>query len=274
MKRLVLIALLSTTAGCSHTGDGPEPSAARGSILFVHGAFQNDAVWRPLQKHVEALGFKTNAVELPREVTDTGPRLTDYVRRILERGASMPSPVWLVVHSFGGMHGTVAAASKDDPFEGIVYIAAYAPLPGESMQALAARDTTNRFTERNFVVSKDYRYASVLEEDRVMLFCNDCSPDLAQTVAKEMLFEPLAPIAEKVEFDREELSDDKIAYVFTTADNAVGTKLQREMAARAGIQTTVEIATGHTPFLTRPKELAERLVSLLIEFGPARISSQ
>ena len=257
-QSLVLFALV----GCSGAGGGVS-SVDHGSILFVHGAFQNANVWAEMRRVMEAKGYRTDAVALPREVGTNGPKLVDYARQITETGRRMQAPVWLVVHSFGGMHGTVAVATPNDPFEGIIYVASYAPQPGESMQGLASTDATNRFSDKNFLVAQDYTYASVLADDRAMLFCNDCSAELATQVAQAMVREPLGPIAEKVDFDPAELHDDRRGYVVTTQDNAVGTELQRKMVERAGIQAIEEIPTGHTPFLGRPDELAAKVMLLM-----------
>ena len=262
-KQKLIFVIAAVGAGCGQTVAQAPSAVESTSLLFVHGAFQNAAVWDTLRETMERRGVKTEAVDLPRETTTTGPKLNDYVQQIIDRGRSMKSPTWLVVHSFGGMHGTLAVATPGEPFEGIVYVAAYAPTPGESMQALAARDATNRFSDRNFLVAKDYKYASVLLEDRAMLFCNDCGPQLAQRVANDMVPEPLGPVGEAVDFEPAELSDDKVAYIFTTKDHAVGTQLQRQMAARAGIKMTAEVATGHTPFLTKPEELADRIIEFI-----------
>ena len=80
-----------------------------------------------------------------------------------------PRDPWCWSDSFGGM--TISAAAEAAPLDvtQLVYVAAYVPESGESMETLALSDGENSFTEESFVIAPDYSYAEILERDRAAI---------------------------------------------------------------------------------------------------------
>jgi pimeloyl-ACP methyl ester carboxylesterase len=97
----------------------------RPTIVLVHGAFAESASWDPVVDHLLDAGHPVVAVANPlRALAADARAVSDVVR-------SVEGPVVLAGHSYGG-----AVISNVDPdageIVGLVYVAGFAPLPGES----------------------------------------------------------------------------------------------------------------------------------------------
>jgi pimeloyl-ACP methyl ester carboxylesterase len=254
MKKFLLTAVTATWVFAN-------PAFAN-RIVIVHGAFQTAAAWSQVEKMLEAKGHDVDVVDLPgRDAkgdlkTVSLAAYRDAVTAVIN---SKTDPVYLVGHSFGGITISNVAELAPTKIKKLIYVAAYLPKSGESLQSLSAEDKNNKFTQTNFVVAKDYSYAEVLEVDRGLIFANDASAETRVTVTKDLVKEPLAPMAEPVTLTAAFESVAK-AYIRTMKDNAVSTPLQDMMIGRAGVNQVISVDTGHTPFITAPEAIADAII--------------
>jgi pimeloyl-ACP methyl ester carboxylesterase len=234
-------------------------------IVIVHGAFQNAEAWSTVAKLLTSKGHEVEVVDLPgRDAKGDLSKVNlaayrDAVRVVVD---AKQEPVFLVGHSFGGFTISNVAESDAAMVKKLIYVAAYVPKSGESMQALSAMDKTNKFTQQNFVLAADYSYAEVLETDRGLIFANDGTPEVQAQVTKMLLREPLAPIAEPLTLSAIFEAVPK-AFIRTARDNALSATLQDMMIGRAGIKQVVNLDTGHSPFITVPEKTAEAILSAM-----------
>ena len=185
----------------------------------------------------------------------------DATRAIVDAKAD---PVFLVGHSFGGFTISNTAEADAARVKKLIYLAAFVPKSGESMQKLSALDKNNKFTQLNFVVAPDYSYAEVLKMDRGLIFANDAPADVQAKVADSLLREPLGPIAEPVTLTTEFDGVAK-AFIRTGKDNAVSPTMQDMMIERSGIKQVVKLDTGHSPFITAPQATADAIIQAIGE---------
>lgn len=102
------------------------------TIVLVHGAFAESASWDPVIRQLEDTGHDVIAAANPlRGLAADAQSVSDLVRTI-------DGPVVLVGHSYGGAVITNVAADAGQ-ITGLVYVAAFAPAPGESANMLAQR---------------------------------------------------------------------------------------------------------------------------------------
>ncbi|NUU21288.1 MAG: alpha/beta hydrolase, partial [Streptomycetaceae bacterium] len=126
---LVGSAVLGTGTAAAGTTDG---SAARPTIVLVHGAFVDGSSWTPVVARLQAKGYTVIAAANPLRGLRTDAA---HVKSVLD---SVTGPVVLVGHSYGGAVITEAAANADN-VEALVYIAALVPDMGETSGELAFR---------------------------------------------------------------------------------------------------------------------------------------
>lgn len=243
----------------------PVPGAAE-SFVLVHGAFQDASSWNAVAERLGAADHDVVAVDLPgRDATGAAAKavsLDDYVARVADAFSAADEPVVLVGHSFGGMTISAVAERMPDRIERLIYVAAYLPRSGESMEALALSDGDNQFTESTFVVAKDYSHAEILEADRVRVFAPTADSAQAAAVVASMIREPLGPIGTPVTLSEARFGSVPKAFIRTLRDGTVSTPLQTMMIDRAGITEVRDIDTGHAPYLTRPDALAALILDL------------
>lgn len=101
-------------------------------ILLVHGAFAESASWNRVIQRLHSNRLTAVAVANPlRSVEGDAAYLRDVI-------AGIGAPVVLVGHSYGGMVISQAAAGNP-AVRALVYVAAFAPEPGESALLLSSK---------------------------------------------------------------------------------------------------------------------------------------
>ena len=114
----------------------PASSAStKPTIVLVHGAFAESSSWNAVISELTRDGYPVVAAANPlRGVKGDA----DYVTSLV---ASIPGPVVLVGHSYGGNVISVAATGLPS-VKALVFVAAFAPETGESAASLGARFPT------------------------------------------------------------------------------------------------------------------------------------
>ena len=121
----LLIVVLGDVEVTAQTGS----SQAVKNIVIVHGAWVDGSSWSKVISLLQAKGFHVVAVQNP---------LTSFAddvaatRRVI---ALQDGPVLLVGHSYGGV--VITEAGNDPKVVGLVYVAAFAPSDGESINSVA-----------------------------------------------------------------------------------------------------------------------------------------
>jgi pimeloyl-ACP methyl ester carboxylesterase len=139
--RIMLIAVVLAVAGLlvsasqiaparaatAHTGgSGPKPT-----IVLEHGAWADGSSWTGEIQRLQADGYTVYAPPNPlRGLANDSATLADFLKTI-------PGPVILVGHSYGGMVVTNAATGNAN-VKALVYIDAFIPAQGETAFGLTA----------------------------------------------------------------------------------------------------------------------------------------
>lgn len=98
------------------------------NVVLVHGGFVDGSGWEGVYKILRRKGYNVAIVQNPTI------SLADDVAVTRRAIAAQSGPVVLVGHSYGGV--VVTEAGNDSKVAGLVYIAAFAPDAGESVQKL------------------------------------------------------------------------------------------------------------------------------------------
>src|SRR5215207_4728671 len=110
------------------------PASSAPTVLLVHGAFADASGWTGVITELQADGITVMAPANPlRGVSSDAAYLASVANQI-------PGPVLLVGHSYGGVVITNAAPQAKNVV-GLVYVCAFIPDEGESLQALAEQAT-------------------------------------------------------------------------------------------------------------------------------------
>lgn len=119
------------------------------TIVLVHGAWEDASIWSDVTAELEGMGHVVHTVNLPGRAGDTTPTsqitLDSHRDAVLSVVQQSEEPVVLVGHSFGGMTISAVAEAAPEKVERLIYLAAYLPQNGQSLQDLAF---SNRFAGR------------------------------------------------------------------------------------------------------------------------------
>lgn len=264
MNRLKTFAT-SVTIGATTAFGTLGSTAHADTFVIVHGAFQTADSWAAVADALRAKGHTAIAINLPGRNAEgdaaKAVTLAKYVQTVEQVVQQQTQPITLVGHSFGGMSISLVAEAMPKRISKLIYVAAYVPISGDSMQTLAESDKSNGFTPKSFVVSPDYSFATILATDQARLFINDGSPEQQSRVTAAMVREPLGPIGTPVKVSAEKFGAVPKAYIRTTQDATVSPTLQSMMIQRASITQTQTIESGHSPQSSQPNQLADALIA-------------
>lgn len=119
-------------AAAALTGADAAAQTAKPTIVLVHGAFADSTSWDGVIEILRKDGYPVVAVANPlRSVSGDGAYVSDLI-------ASIPTPVVVVGHSYGGSVITEGARGHDN-VKALVYVAAFAPDAGETAAALSGK---------------------------------------------------------------------------------------------------------------------------------------
>src|SRR6202789_1551993 len=132
MYRSILIAtvVLSLSSGLNMKGfaQASSPQGVK-NIVLVHGAWADGSCWAKVIALLQAKGFHVVAVQNP--LTSLAEDVA-ATKRII---ALQDGPVILVGHSYAGV--VITEAGNDPEVVGLVYVAAFAPGEGESINSVS-----------------------------------------------------------------------------------------------------------------------------------------
>lgn len=230
-------------------------------IVLVHGSYHGAWCWDLLVPELERRGHRTVAVDLP--TADPGAGAAEYANVVIAAIESGSEPV-LVGHSMGELVIPLVAAAR--PVRRLVFLAAMLPSPGKSTNDQRKAEPIDGLIPPTTAEWSDLGddVWMVGPNTATELFFHDAPPDIAAWATARLrpqsyrVMNELTPLAAwpKVESD----------YIVCRDDRALNPAWGRTAAhERLGIEAA-EIDGSHSPFLTRPAELAE-LIDTLVNRG-------
>ena len=232
------------------------------TFVLVHGAWHGGWCWHKLVPLLEAEGHTVDALDLPGHGEDrtpvSGMTLEGNVDRILERIAAAGEPVVLLGHSMGGMSVTQAAEHVPDRIAKLVYLCAFLPGDGQSLPDLAAGDRV----QENLIVNGAEGTMLVAEHALKDAFYGECSDEDIAFARSRLVPESLAAMGAPMHLTEERAGSVPRAYIECLRDGAIVIDTQHSMQAARPCEPVRQIDTDHSPFLSRPRELADHLLSL------------
>jgi pimeloyl-ACP methyl ester carboxylesterase len=244
IKMLGLVAAtamaLASTAGAAST----QAQEAAKNVVLVHGGFVDGSGWRKVHDILEKDGYHVTIVQNP---TTTLADDVAYTKRAI---AAQDGPVVLVGHSYGGV--VISEAGNDAKVQSLVYIAAFAPDTGESVQKLIANPPPG--APQPPILPPQDGFLFLDRAKFAAAFAGDVPADEARFMADSQV--PWGVQALGGEVTAPAWKSKPSWYLVTTQDRMIPPPAQQQMAKRAGA-TVVEVAGSHSIFVSKPKAVAE-----------------
>lgn len=246
------------------------PAATSQTYVLVHGAWQAPYVWKTVRSDLIKKGNQVVVVELPGHGTDTTPlhtlTLDVYRDKVIDAMSKVNGNVILVGHSMGGMVITNVAEKVPTKISKLVYIGAFLPASGQSLEELSMLDSGSKLGP-SLVLSADRLSLDVKKENLTNLFISDGTQADKDLVLTNYRPEPSIPFSNKVTLTKEKFGAVEKVYIKTLQDIVISPAFQDRMIAGAGIKTVYTVNTSHSPFLAQPQAVSE----LLLKIGQAQI---
>lgn len=255
---LALVALFSLGAGGSADADSQARGGQRPTIVLVHGDWADGSSWTSVIERLQDKGFTVVAPpNLLRGPLADAAYLASYLK-------SIPGPIVLVAHSYGGFVITNAATGNTN-VKALVYIDSFMPDEGEILGALAANSGSCIDESALNAVPHDGGVDLYLRWEAnppypgfTECFANGVNPKdaavlaAAQRPAAAAQFEePSGPPAWRTIPSWS---------LIGTLDKVIPPALQEDMANRAGAHVS-RIKAGHLSLITRPGEVTKVILT-------------
>ncbi|MGB9068436.1 MAG: alpha/beta fold hydrolase [Candidatus Acidiferrales bacterium] len=232
------------------------------TFLLIHGAWHGGWCWGRVAPLLEPKGHKAVAADLPGHGADQTPTslvtLKSYTDRICEIAGAQSEPVILVGHSMGGVAITQAAEDCPEKIRALVYMCAFLPRDGDSLTTWASQDSESEVNPSNLEIGPDGATVFKRESAR-KAFYMQCSDEDIQFAQARLVPQSPAPIRTPVTTTTERWGRIPRDYIECARDRAITLKLQRAMQQASPCRRTFSIDTDHSPFFSRPQELADIL---------------
>jgi len=235
-------------------------------FVLIHGSWHGGWCWAKLAAILTEEGHTVFAPDLPAHGNDKTPAsevtLQSYVDLTCKVVDSQSESVCLIGHSRGGIVISQAAEERPNKIRGLVYLAAFMLRNGESMIQWAAQDSDSLLLP-NLAFSEDRSYHFIKNQSLIKeIFYEDCSASDVEMAKSKLVPEPTAPIETPLRLSKNRYGRVAKTYIETLDDKAVSPMLQRKMYTAAGCSEVIRMSTSHSPFFSKPHELARILMNM------------
>jgi pimeloyl-ACP methyl ester carboxylesterase len=222
------------------------------TFVLIHGAGDVAWYWHLVDAELRERGHDVVAVDLPCDDDSAG--LPEYADTVVDAIGDRTGLV-VVGQSLGGFTAPLVCARMRVDL--LVLVAAMIPSPGETGMDWWA------ITGHDQVSSEDDDH----DGSNIAVFLQDVPPELAAQALAKGRHQSRTPMLEP--WPLEEWPEVPTRYLLCRQDRFFPAEWTRRMVrSRLGI-TPDEMDCGHTPALSRPKELADRLEGYAAEQAQA-----
>jgi len=214
------------------------------SILLIHGGFVDGSGWEDVYQILKKDGYNVSIVQNPTTSLADDVAVT---KRLINESQG---PVLLVGHSYGGV--VVTEAGNDPKVKGLVYIAAFAPDKGESVESLIKNPVPGAPVppilppKDGFLLLDQAKFAAS--------FAGDIAPKKAAFMAASQVPWGLNALTGAV--TEASWKNKPSWYLVAKDDKMIPPAAQRAMSQRAGA-TVVEVPGSHSVYMSQPKATAD-----------------
>lgn len=232
----------ASITGAVHAAEAP-------AIVLVHGAWANGSSWGQVIPLLQAKGYHVVAVHNPLSSFEADVAAT---QRVINDQAG---DVILVGHSYGG--AVITEAGNNDKVKGLVYVAAFAPSAGESVNAIVGGAPTP--PEWLSLIHADASgYLTWPADAMAKYFAPDVPPDAAAVLAATQA--PLFAGAFDGKVTSPAYTSKPTWFLVSDNDQIIPAQLQAVFAMKMKA-TQFHVSSSHVPMLSQPQAVVDAIVA-------------
>ena len=214
------------------------------NIVLVHGGFVDGSGWHGVYDLLKADGFNVSVVQNQTLSLESDVETT---HNVLDQ---QDGPAILVGHSYGGV--VITEAGRHERVAGLVYIAAFAPDTGESVNALIADPPPGAPVPPILPPQDGFLFLD--REKFADSFAADVPAELAAFMADSQV--PWGLEALNGEVSEPAWRSKPNWYLIASDDRMIPPPAQRAMSERAG-STVAEAPGSHSIYISQPRAAAD-----------------
>jgi len=217
-------------------------SGAR-NVVLVHGGFVDGSGWQAVHDLLTKDGYRVAVVQNPTLSLDDDAAVT---RRVIDE---LDGPVVLVGHSYGG--AVITEAGLDENVAALVYVTAFAPDKGESVNTLIAGFPADGPQPPILPPRDGFLF---LDRDKFHAsFAGDLPADVAAFMADSQVPRGVNALGGTISEAAWRIKPSW--YLVAGDDRMIPPPAQRAMAERTGA-TVTEVPGSHSVYLSQPAAVA------------------
>ena len=250
----------SATAGAATAGATTSHGGSKPTVVLVHGAWADSGSWDQVVARLQRQGYPVIAFPTPlRSLPDDSAYLAAFL-------SSVPGPIVLVGHSYGGAVITNAATGNDN-VKALVYVDAFLPAEGETIAQLLGTppgscvlgDPTQIFDLRPIPGAPPGVVDAYVKQGLFpSCFANDLPANKAAVLAATQ--RPISTVTLGQPSGPPAWADIPSWALVGTVDRVILPATQLFMAERAGARI-VKIKASHLSMISRPGAVTRLIVT-------------
>lgn len=236
------------------------------SFILIHGSWHGGWCFDEVAAILRAKGHEVIAPDLPGMGGDEAALAAVTLQGWADFAADLcrsatQSPVILAGHSRGGLVVSQTAETAPDATDALVYICAMMLPDGMSRAEFKAREGANPAFDALITPVAHGHGTRITGENPEAVFAQLSPPDKVAAAMARLADEPHGPRSTPLRLTAERWGSLPRTYVECTNDLTIPIASQRLMHAMSPGATVVTLDADHSPYLSRPTELAEALLA-------------
>ncbi len=235
------------------------------TFILVHGSWHSSWNWHKVVPILKQQGQMAISIDLPGMGRDKTPiqnvTLELAVNKLLEVIDNVEGKVILVGHSKNGIIVSQATEYRPQKIDKLIYLAAYLIPNGKTQAEYSAQDSegvlkpyVDRFPETNSHTLQQIIYKEGLY--------HDCDDDITEMAKCILSHESVATGITPLQLTEANYGSVPRYYIECTDDRAVTPFIQQKMYTETPCKKVYQMATSHSPFFSKPKELCSILTEI------------
>ena len=235
-------------------------------FVLIHGSWHGAWCWEKLIPLLQANGSQVIALDLPGHGNNPAPRaaqtFANYVDAVTGAIDRHGEKVVLVGHSAGGAVISQAAEARPDRITSLVYVSGFMLTDGQSILDVAGNDKGNEVLPASEFIEDGKAIVLMPDKARAPLYL-DCKDEDVRWAVGQLVPEATEPVGAVLSLTEKNYGRIPRYYIECLQDRAISIETQRMMISRQPVKRVFSMESGHSPFLSRPAELAKNLLSIL-----------
>jgi pimeloyl-ACP methyl ester carboxylesterase len=255
----ILYGLATRSSVAASASSQATACSVKPTIVLVHGAWADASSWNGEVVRLQRDGYVVRAVANPlRGLTSDSAYVASFL-------ATIPGPIVLVGHSYGGAVITNAAAGNHSVKE-LVYVDAAAPAVGETVGQLSGKTSALDAAPEALFDSVAYPGAPTGDTDLYLkenVFLQSFAQDLPTATAKALWASqrPAAMSAFTTPSSAAAWQTIPSWYVIGTADKIITPQSELFMAHRAHARILMVPGGSHLTLISHPQEVTNQILA-------------